>query len=222
MKRALALISCILSFSYCFAQEKDLVINASSLFYDREKGIIEATGSVEAQFRTTYITGNHMIYNSTSREAYLDSGFGLKFDELLFTGQTLKYNLNKENGFATAVKIKYDKANISGDNVLFDREKVKLKNAVFEACGLAPPHYRLSAAEINLFQKQGWLVAYWGIFWLGNFPSIPIPVYVYDFLAEQKGEKNIMPYPEFGSDVENVPFIQETLSWNLRPDLNGN
>jgi hypothetical protein len=105
--------------------------------------------------------------------------------------------------------------------VRFSREGIRIKNARFESCGLTPPHYHLSAAEIDLYQKQGWLVSYWGIFWLGAFPSLPIPVYIYDFNADKKGKKNIMPYPEIGDNADDGSWIRETLSWHLRPDLNG-
>ena len=220
--RFAVLCLCLLFASICFAEGKDLTINASSLAYDREKGIVEATGSVEAVYPKIRITGDHMIYNTKSREAYLDSGFVFTYDELNFSGKTLRYNLSAEAGSATGVAMKYERANIYGGDVKFDKEEIRLRNADFEACGLKPPHYHLSAAEIDLFQKQGWLVAYWGIFWLGAFPSIPIPVYVYDFKAEQKGRKNVMPYPEIGTNNEDGLWIKETMSWHSRPDLYGN
>ncbi|MFA4966599.1 MAG: hypothetical protein WC624_00045 [Candidatus Margulisiibacteriota bacterium] len=205
-----------------YAQDKDLTINAASMFYDRDKSSIEATGSVEVVFKNVKITGEHLIYKIASREAYLDSGFTFAFNGLNFSGKKLKYDFNKETGSAKMVKIQYEKANISGNDVEFGTEEVKLKNAAFEACGLDSPHYHLSAAEIDLFQKQGWLASYWGIFWLGSVPSIPIPVYVYDFKAEQKGKKNVMPYPEIGNNTDDGFWISETMSWHLKPELNGN
>jgi LPS-assembly protein len=222
MKQVLTVCFLMLACGLCFAQGKDLIINAAALSYDKEKGVVEATGSVEAVYQKIKITGDHLIYRTASREVYLDSGFDFKYDDLNFSGKTLKYNLSAEAGSATMVAMKYENANIYGGEVKFNREEIKLKNSGFEKCGLTPPHYHLSAAEIDLFQKQGWLVAYWGIFWLGSFPSIPIPVYVYDFRAEQKGRKNVMPYPEIGTNNEDGLWIRETMSWHSRPDLYGN
>lgn len=221
MKHATFLFLVLLFSVPVLAQEKDLMINASGLNFDREKGIVEATGSVEAVYHDVKITGEHMVYNEASREAYLDSGFNFIYGDLNFSGQTLKYNLNSESGQGTMTKIKYQNANISGTEVDFNRAEAKVRNATFTACDLVPPHYHLSASEIDLFQKQGWLAAYWGVFWLGSFPSIPIPVYVYDFNAGRKGQKNVMPYPEVGSDSEDGSWVMETMSWHLRPDLNG-
>jgi len=221
MRKFLAAVFCFMACGICFAQEKDLTINAASMSYDRENNLIEASGSVEAVYKKIRITGDHLVYKTSSREVYLDSGFDFTYNGLNFSGKVLKYNLSTEAGSATNVKMNYERANITGGEVKFNREEIKLKNAGFEKCGLTPPHYKLSAMEIDLFQKQGWLAAYWGIFWLGSFPSLPIPVYVYDFKAELKGRKNVMPYPEIGTNNEDGVWITETLSWHQNPQLYG-
>ncbi|HTY12561.1 MAG TPA: hypothetical protein VMD02_00070 [Candidatus Omnitrophota bacterium] len=212
----------ILMMGIALAQEKELVINATSLSYDRDGSRVEARGSVEAEYRDSKMTGEHMVYFSASREAVLDSGFQLAFNSLTFTGRTLNLDLSRETGTATGVSMEYERARINGGQVSFSHQLVKLKNADFSTCGLNPPHYHITASEIDLYQKQAWLVAYWGLFWLGPVPSLPIPVYVYDFKAEQKGKKNVMPYPEAGVNDDDGFWIKETMSWHLQPDLNGN
>ncbi|KAF0135300.1 MAG: hypothetical protein FD145_126 [Candidatus Saganbacteria bacterium] len=207
--------------SIALAQEKDLVINASKMDYNQEKGIIEAFGSVEAKYKNITILGEHLIYNSISREVFLDSGFDFQFNGVNFIGKELNYNINEETGSGKSVKIKYEKANITGDEIKFNSNEIKIKGAVFDACGLAPPHYHLAALGLDLYQKQGWFAAYWGVFWLGSLPSLPVPVYVYDFRADLLGKKNVMPYPEIGVNDEDGLWISESMSWYLRPDING-
>ena len=222
MRKLLLFTTLLMMMNISYAGEKELVINATSLMYDKDGSRVEAKGSVEAVYRDSRMTGEHMVYYSISREAKLDSGFDLTFNGLNFSGKTLDYNLSSESGNATEVKMKYDRAYISGGEVSFSHDRVSLKNANFTTCDLESPHYHISAAEIDLYQKQAWLVAYWGIFWLGPLPSLPIPVYVYDFKAGQKGKKNVMPYPEAGVNSNDGFWIKETMSWHLQPELNGN
>ena len=110
---------------------------------------------------------------------------------------------------------------LGGGWVGFDREKYQLKNASFTTCDLASPHYRVTAADLQLYPEYGWMVAYWGYFWLWNIPVVPMPTYIYDFRAGERAQKNLPPFPQVGSNDDDGNYISETLAWHLRREFSG-
>src|SRR3989339_1090454 len=185
------LLILLLICSPAFALEKDFVINANSI--SDEQDTVRAVGSVEATY-----------------------------DGVEMVGDEIEYNFKLDRGTGKNVKVNYENVKIEGTKLEFDREEVKLTNASFDTCGIRPvPHYHISARQISLYPKNKWLVAYWGIFWYQNIPTLPIPVYVYDIEAARKGELNTLPYPEVGSNDQDGFFINERVAWYLNRKLNG-
>jgi len=209
----------ILSSSIAFAQD-DLIINADSISY--EKDIIRADGSVEATFKDIKILGQRLVYNVAKRSVLLDSGFTFFYGDVIISGRVIEYELDSDKGRGSFVDINYENVHLEGKKLDFDREEIKLKNASFNTCGIKPdPHYRVSAGQMSLYPKTNWLVAFWGIFWLDNIPTLPVPVYVYDIEAERKGQHNILPYPEIGSNDDDGLFVNESIIWYASRELSG-
>lgn len=185
------LIILLLLCSPAFALEKDFVLNADSISYEQD--LVRAVGSVEANY-----------------------------DGVEMLGDEIEYNFKSDRGTGKNVKVIYDNVRIDGSKLDFDREEIKLTNSSFDTCGIRPtPHYHISARQISLYPKNKWLVAYWGIFWYQNIPTLPVPVYVYDIEAARKGELNTLPYPEIGSNDQDGFFINERVAWYLNRRMNG-
>lgn len=200
---------------------KDLTINADKVSIEKEKYRIEAEGSVEASYQTILLRGNHLIYNTSAETFRADRGFILNYQGITIEGDTLDYGIKENAGTATQVSFDFQGMRLGGGQIKFDREKYNLKNANFSTCNLAGPHYRVTAADIDLYPKYGWMVAYWGLFWLGDLPVVPMPTYIYDFQAEEKAQRNIPPFPMIGSNFEDGNYVIETLAWNLRREFSG-
>lgn len=210
-----------LLYSFSYAQEKDLTINAHSVNYDNIHNLIEAQGSVEALYQDFSATGEHLIYHTDSKTLYMDQGFNFKFEDVNLTGQALTYEVKTRQGAAIQVEAAYDRVLLSGRSVKFDRNKLELKQASFNGCGLEGPHYNFTAADILLYPRSGWLVSYWGLFYLQGIPTIPVPVYIYDVEAQRRGEGNVLPYPVLGSNSEDGNFISESFAWTRSRELFG-
>jgi len=210
-----------LLYSCSYAQEKDLTINAHSVNYDNINNIIEATGSVEALYQDFTAYGEHLIYHTDSKILYMDRGFNFKFGEVDLTGQVLTYEVKTRQGAAIQVEAAYDRVLLSGRSVKFDRSKLELKAASFNGCGLTQPHYHFTASDIVLYPKAGWLVSYWGIFYLGDLPTMPVPIYIYDVEAQRRGRGNILPYPVLGSNPDDGNYVSESLAWTQSRELFG-
>jgi len=221
MKKFLVVVGWLLLAGFAISQEKDLVINASQINYDKEKNLIEAVGSVEASYKDFKVSGEHLVYHTDTKTLFLDQGFDFRYGEVRIAGQVLDYRIKEGEGKAEKVQVAYKNVDLDGLALSFDREKINLIAAHFTTCGLGYPHYRISAAECVLYPKIGWVVAYWGLLWLGNIPTIPVPAYIYDVEAEKRGRRNVLPIPSVGVNDEDGLYISENLAWNIRRDLNG-
>lgn len=212
----------ILAFS-TYAQEKDLTINADNVSYDKEKNLVEAEGSVEVIYKDVTVHGNHIVYNTQNERVYADRGFDLNYEGITIEGESLDYGIKNKEGKATKVKFTYQKIRLAGGKIEIGIDKFHLRDASFTTCDLEEglQHYRVTASEIILYPKYGWLVAYWGWFWLGRFPIVPMPTYIYDLFAEEKARRNIPPFPEISSNDEDGAYINERLAWHVRRELSG-
>ena len=203
------------------AQEKDLVINGEKVSYEKEKNRVVAEGSVELVYRDVSVYGGRVVYNTSAETVQADKGFVLNYEGLSIEGGTLDYDIKEKGGKAAGVKFVYKGIELKGQRIEFGTERFDLREASFTTCDLPEPHYRVTAGEIILYPKYGWLVAYWGWFWLGRFPVVPMPTYIYDMYAEEKDRKNIPPFPEIGSNDEDGVYINERLAWHVRRELSG-
>jgi lipopolysaccharide export system protein LptA len=204
-----------------YAQMTDLIINADDLSYDKEHHLVEAKGSVEVIYEDVTVYGEHIIYNTKTEIVTAKNGFVINYEGITVEGKAIDYEVKKKAGKVKDFNFTYQGIELNGKQMLLGKEKFKLKNASFTTCDLGEPHYHLSAGEIILYPKYGWLVAYWGFFWLGRFPVVPVPTYVYDVMAEERGRKNLPPFPEISSNDEDGVFVNERLAWHIRRELSG-
>ncbi len=203
------------------AQEKDLIINADNVSFDKERNLVEATGSVEVIYKDVTVNGNHIVYNTSTETVRAEKGFVLDYEGITMEGDWLDYQIKSKKGKASKFMFIYRGLRMGGGEIDFGMEEFRLNDATFTTCDLEWPHYHVTAREIILDPKYGWLVAYWGFFWLGRIPLIPVPTYIYDVSAEERGEKNLPPFPEISSNDEDGVFINERLAWHIRREFSG-
>ncbi|KPJ65795.1 hypothetical protein AMJ44_09425 [candidate division WOR-1 bacterium DG_54_3] len=214
-------ISLFLFSSQVFAQEEDLIINANNLSYDKERNLMEAEGSVEVVYKDVTVRGNYILYNTETERIQAEKGFLLNYGDISIEGQSLDYEIKNKTGKASEVRFGYQGIELSGQEIELETEKFNLKNASFTTCDLEEPHYHVTAREIIFYPEYGWMVAYWGYFWLGRFPLVPMPTYIYDLRAEEKAQRNLPPFPEVGSNDEDGTYINERLAWHISRELSG-
>jgi hypothetical protein len=223
LKRSLILFSVffLLPSTYVFAQSQDLIINADNVSFEKEKNLVEATGSVEMIYEDVTVYGEHITYNTETERVQADGGFTLNYEGISIEGDTLDYEIKNKAGKAAGVEFEYQGIRLVGRNIEFSTEELRLKNASFSTCDLEGPHYMVTAGEIDFYPKYGWLVAYWSYFWLGRFPIVPMPTYIYDMYAEEKEQRNVPPFPEIGSNDEDGIYINERLAWHVSREFFG-
>ena len=204
-----------------FAQDKDLIINADNVSYHQEKNIVEAEGSVEVIYQEVTIHGKHVLYNTISDEVFADGGFSLAYSGISIEGDSLEYYIKEKEGNASQIDFNLGNINLKGEKIQFGKDKFKLQEASFTTCNLEQAHYRLTASEITVYPDYGWMVAYWGYFWMNGVPVVPVPTYIYDLYAEEKGRKNLPPFPEISSNDEDGTYVRQRMVWHLKRELSG-
>ena len=195
-----------------FSEEKGFVLDADNVIYQKDNGVIEATGSVEARYKDVSITGKHMVYFKKDSRIIADGGFSLYKDNSTLEGINLDYNMKSQTGSAEGVKILMGSTWIRGKNVKIDPENIDLKDAGFSSCNLDNPHYKISSSNMTFYPKSGWIVEYLGYFWINNIPVFPVPTYVYD---TTNSRKNSTPLPDLGSNDVDGFYLHEKIVWRL-------
>jgi hypothetical protein len=222
MNRFWIIVFCLIIFSsLAFAQENGLIINADDLSFDKPNNLVEAKGSVEVIYKDVTVYGDHIIYDTSREVVQARNGFILNYEGVTFEGDALDYEIKNKKGEALKFQFTYENIELGGENIVFNVDRYNLRNAAFTTCDLEGAHYHVSARDIVLYPKYGWLVAYWGFFWLGRVPMVPVPTYIYDVMAEKRGERNLPPFPEISSNDEDGVFINERLAWHIRRELSG-
>lgn len=217
----LLLLVCFLFTSPAFASQNDLVIDADNVTYDKEEHTITAFGSVEATYKDTKIYADELVYDTLEKKVYSDTWFSLLKDGLTFSGYGLAYAVSTEVGVASKVKVGYQGVVLSGQQVNFSRNQVRLTDAEFTSCDADHPHYHVSAREVVLYTDIEWVISNWGFFWLNRLPIVPIPTYLYDLRAEERLRRNTPPFPEIGSNDEDGSYIHQRLAWHVNKNWNG-
>jgi lipopolysaccharide export system protein LptA len=212
--------ACLVLSSAAFAQD-ELIINADNLSYDRENKLVRAKGSVEVIYKDVVVYGDDITYNQSSEVVAARNGFVLLYEGLTIEGDALEYEVKNKVGEARDFRFTYKNIELDGERIDFTREKYLLMNSSFSTCDLSDPHYRVTARDITLYPEYGWLVAYWGFFWLNNVPVVPVPTYIYDVFAEQRGGRNLPPFPSVDSNNQDGVVITERLAWHLRREFSG-
>jgi len=203
------------------ALTKDLVINADNVNYQKEKNLVEASGSVEVKYKDVNMWGKYVRYNTSEESVKLEQGFILDYGGISLEGESLNYNLIGKEGVATQVAFAYGGVSLRGKEISIGTEKFDIQDAFFSTCNLKEPHYSVTAREILLYPRYGWMVAYWGFFWLGKFPIVPMPTYIYDMRAEERGGENLAPFPEISSNDQDGFYINQRMAWHLKREFSG-
>lgn len=203
-----------------YAQEKDLIINAENISYEKEMNLIEATGNVKATYIDLEVVAPHLIYNTKEREIYADRGFTLFRNGQRIDGKVIHYGIDTKIGSAEGINMSFQGVYLKGSYIKLKPKEIYLYDASFTSCDLPKPHYHLSGRDLHLYPEIGWVVAYWGFFWLHGIPTLPVPTYIYIF-GPGKRRRNIAPVPEIGSNDEDGGYIHERIDWHRGKDLYG-
>lgn len=206
---------------------KDLTITANKLTYSEDGTSIEATGSVEVISKENTITADHIICTVSPKRVIADSGYQMiTYNGLKLEGKYLDYNFDTKKGHTRDLKMTYRYSVIDGSMADFDEEKIELKEANFNTCGLQPPHYHIYAMTTTVYPNDGWVIGYLGYLYVQSVPLVPVPVYLLDLsmygtAGQKKESTDVLAVPEVGSNDEDGNYIVERVPWIGSRKLHG-
>lgn len=192
-------------------------VDADSVSYQKETGIIEASGSVDAGYGGTKISAGHIVFDNKTMHVTADGGFTLEKGLLKMKGQDLDYFVKTGTGTAENVMITSGPTWIRGRSVKMDPETINLTGADFSSCDLATPHYKISSDNMTYYQDSGWIVETFGMFYLSGVPLLPLPTYVFDtgLIGGFYKKKNPAPLPDIGSNAVDGTYVKQKIVWRL-------
>jgi len=203
----LGLLSAALA-GFCSAavyEDNYIKIYATSVTYNRLRRMYEATGSVSVKGPDFRVSSPYVKYYPDTRTFVADDKFTMDLEGKAYRifGRRLEYNLAEKTGNAMLVRINFGETFLGGSFMKIDREegRFNILNGYFTGCNLPDSHYHVSSTEIVFYPRTGLMVAYWGIFWLGPVPTVPVPTFVYNApvpeLPEEEGEGSGKPAKKY-------------------------
>ncbi|MFA6431879.1 MAG: LptA/OstA family protein [Candidatus Margulisiibacteriota bacterium] len=222
LRHSFFLLFAILLSTSAYCKPEGFSINADKVSVEKDKYRIEAEGNAVVKHKNITLFANHLIYD-TSKEVFdADRGFKMLFQGVSIEGVSVNFQVKKNEGTADNIAFDYQNARIKGERIVFNQNEMHIKNASFTTCDNPKPHYKVSASDLHLYIKDLWLVGYWGLFWLGGIPIVPMPTYLYDFNPARAENNNLAPFPEIGSNNDMGNYVNEKLSWYLNRQFYGN
>ncbi|MBU1617836.1 MAG: hypothetical protein KKF06_08715 [Candidatus Margulisbacteria bacterium] len=200
---------------------KDIRLTGNTLHYDVSAETVEMRGSVEVFYKEIYLKAGKIFYQATRETINAENNVYFLYEGISIEGDSLAYNLLTKTGQARNITFNFREVDLTGREVSFSPDTFDLRQATLTTCDFPSPHYHVSAGEIIFYPRNKWLVAYWGYFWLGQFPIVPMPTYIYDLSAQERGNKNLPPFPQIGANEEDGTYINETMAWHLNRSLSG-
>jgi len=199
------------------AGDRQIVLNADDISYLKDRDLIEAKGSVEVFYSGTRIRSPRLLYNSKTTRVTADRGFVLEKDDINMSGDSIDYVMRQGTGSAEGVRATVQSTWITGKKASFSPEQIYLEDSVFSSCDEKTPHYKVSAQNMVLYPKTGWIAEYMGMFYVNGVPVFPVPTYVYDAgtSAGFLRTKNPAPLPEFGTNPTDGTYLHEKIVYRL-------
>jgi LPS-assembly protein len=175
-----------------FAQDLPVEINADSINYDREKGVVTGTGNVVLTYQDTTLIADRGLVNLKTKEARAEGHVQIVQQTRRLAGDALYYNFDTGRGEFTNAIAFYEPWYAQGHKVTrFSKEKYFVDKGYVTTCDYPDPHYRLKASKIDIYPGQK-LVARNVIFFIGKVPVFWFPYYSHS-LRDRKSRWSFIP-----------------------------
>ncbi|MFH1612596.1 MAG: hypothetical protein ABIB46_02510, partial [bacterium] len=141
-------------------------------------------------YKEVKVKANIFIYNSLKKEFEAKGKVKLENKEGSFSGEYIKYDLEKKTGYCSPAKIETSLLTCKGKEIeKIAEDRILIKNGTFSTCHLENPHYYFSAKEILVFPQKR-IIAKNVQMYVWKIPIIPyIPYFVKSLEKDPTGMK---------------------------------
>ena|GEM_PF-1789317 len=218
-------------------------MTADNLTYDEYRKAEVASGHVVITAPTFKIYGIYVRHYPEQKRIVADDEFTLEMEGYRIYGAKLDFYYEEMKGQASMFRINFGRTFLGGGLLRIHKDRFNIINGYFTGCNASHSHYHVSSNELILYPGTGLIVAYWATFWVGSFPVLPVPTFVYStpvppskFIVEKpktaeeiakekerrkkgvvKGAKTEAPVAKFGSNPADGWFVRQPFHWYLSP-----
>jgi LPS-assembly protein len=219
----LALFLFLAASSAFAASRKDIAegpvsIEADSITYDEDEGMLHAAGKVVITFPRGFLKADTVVFNRGTNMALAEGQVLIHSDQDVLEGEKVLFDVVSKTGTATDGKIyiALSHLHVKAEKVEKKGEAIyRCENATVTTCDGKNPDWRIAGSELDV-TVDGYGVLKHGRFLTGNVPILYVPYFV--FPAKTTRQSGFLP-PLFtfspdrdGTDVE-LPFYWAISEW---------
>ena len=169
-------------------QDSYISINATDITYNKLRKVYEATGSVAVRGDDFKIYSAYIRYYPATKMIVADDQFTMEIAAYRIAGSRLEYNAATKDGNVMIARINFGDTYLGGSYMKMEKGRYNILNAYFTGCNYPSSDYHGSSNEIVFYPETGLLVGYWGTFFIGSIPTLPLPTLVYGAPVPEKPE----------------------------------
>jgi lipopolysaccharide export system protein LptA len=131
------------------------------------------------------------------------------------------YDFSSYTGEASDVDINIARLHIQGSKIVFEPEKIVIKDASFTTCDLEEPHFKVSADQLDIYPLFGFFVSFDNRVH-ASFLPVPLwfPTYVYG-TSKYSLLGSSTPIPDMGSSYVEGAFVKQRFGYFLSEKSSG-
>ena len=172
----ISLASCAVAKSYT---DGNVTIIGTEVTYNKLRKVVEAFGDVTVMGDGFNVTSTYVKYYPAVKLLVSEDQFVMEIEGYKIGGSRLEYNVVTKAGNVMIVRINFGQTFLGGSFMRMDKGEYDILNGYFTGCNKPDSDYHIAANDLVLYPETGLIVAYWSTFWMGPFPMLPIPTFVY-------------------------------------------
>ncbi len=184
----------------------------------RNEGLAEVRGHVEMYRADQYLSTEHLIYNSKTKEITLPGAVAYTDQQVWVNGQQAHYNFENESGSFTLIDygLTGSSANGTAESIeLSGGHTSQLHHIVYTTCPGEKPDWELSARELELKHEEGYGIARGAKLTFKGIPILYTPWFT--FPIDDRRKSGFL-YPGFANTSDNGFEFGIPYYWNIAPN----
>jgi lipopolysaccharide export system protein LptA len=189
--------------------------SADRIEYFVNKDEVLLIGNAEAEFQTTRVTADTLIYNTVTRDVIAIGSPILYEGDNVIEGDRMEYNLDTKQGIAYSGKTKMEQGWFEGDRTYLAEEGVLyVRSGTYTTCDQPDPHSWFAANRLKVMEDN-MVIAEPLILYVRGVPTFALPFW---FFPIKKGRHSGILTPKFGFQSSDGAFVRDLSYYQIIND----
>lgn len=182
-----------------------VLYKAERIEYFVKKNEVFLIGKAEAEYQSTRVTADTLIFNTQTREIIARGSPVLYEGDQVIVGERMEYNLDSKKGVVTRGKTETEKGWFEGERThLVEEGVLYIQDGTFTSCDLEEPHTWFAANRLKVM-KDNMVIAEPVLFYVRGVPTFALPFW---FFPIKKGRHSGILTPKFGLQSADGAFVR--------------